>query len=99
MRVLIVEPGKQPSLAEVDNTLSAKQQIIGGPIDIIDPWDDSAIIVLNDEAKNQGLKINRTVGRVEIAGTFLVCGCNASGDMTSLSAEQSEIYRRMFNLH
>ena len=98
MKVLIVECGKQPYEAEIENTLKAKQEIVGGPIDVLEPWDDSAIIVLNDEAKNQGLKTNRIVGKVEIAGTFLVCGCNASGDMTSLTTEQSEIYRRMFNL-
>lgn len=34
MRILVIEPGKQPYLADIPNTLHAKQQIVGGLIDI-----------------------------------------------------------------
>ena len=35
MKVLIVECGKQPYEAEIENTLKAKQEIVGGPIDVL----------------------------------------------------------------
>lgn len=47
MRVLIVEPGKYPREADIEHTLEAEQAVVGGTIEAVYPWRDSACIVCN----------------------------------------------------
>ena len=88
MRVLIVEPGRYPHEAEIENTLKAKQAIVGGDIQCTYPWQDNACIVCNDEGKLEGLPLNRMLGDYDvIAGTFFVVGLTED-DFCSLTPEQ-----------
>ena len=48
MKVLIVEPGKYPREADIEHTLEAEQAVVGGTIEAVYPWRDSACIVCND---------------------------------------------------
>lgn len=96
MRVLIVEPGRYPQEAEIENTLKAKQAIVGGNIQCTYPWQDNACIVCNDEGKLEGLPLNRTLYDYDvIAGTFFVVGLT-DDDFCSLSDEQVEHYKEQF---
>lgn len=45
MKVLIVEPGKRPIKADIDHTLHNLQQVVGGYIQAIYPWDDPVALV------------------------------------------------------
>ena len=45
MKVLIVEPGKYPREADIEHTLEAEQAVVGGTIEAVYPWRDSACIV------------------------------------------------------
>jgi hypothetical protein len=47
MKVLIVEPGKYPREADIEHTLEAEQAVVGGTIEAVYPWRDSACIVCN----------------------------------------------------
>lgn len=98
MRILVVERNKQPYVKDIENTLRAKQQVVGGPIDVINPYDGSLAIVLNDEGKNMGLKINRTIGNIEIAGTFFLCREDSEGNLLSLSEIQINQLMQKFSL-
>lgn len=61
IKVLVVEPNKAPYVKEIDNTLEAKQEIVGGLIEqLISPKDDVAII-LNEEGKLHNLPMNRAL--------------------------------------
>ena len=42
MKVLIVEPGKYPREADIEHTLEAEQAVVGGTIEAVYPWRDSA---------------------------------------------------------
>ena len=42
MKVLIVEPGQYPRKAEIEKSLAAEQAIVGGLIECVYPWEDSA---------------------------------------------------------
>ena len=44
MKVLIVEPGKYPREADIEHTLEAEQAVVGGTIEAVYPWRDSACI-------------------------------------------------------
>lgn len=96
IKCLIIEPDKKPSIQVIDNTLEAKQEIVGGLIQYI-PLSDTAGMICNDEGKLIGLPANRIVGDDIIAGTFLVVGIEWDNeDFVSLSEEDIAKYSEEF---
>lgn len=96
MKVLICEPGKYAREAEIDGSLESEQAIVGGMIETVYPWDDSAILVCNDNGLNERLPLCRQINEYTvIAGTFFICG---DGDccFASLSDEQLARYKQEF---
>ena len=99
MKVLIVEPLKAPYAAEIDGSLESMQNIVGGLIQVIYPFDDPVALVCNDEGKLLGLPLNRILadgnGRAYdiIAGTFFLCAAPSDSDsFESLAEEQIQHY-------
>ena len=80
MKVLVIEPGKQPVVKEIGNTLKDMQRMVGGYIQAYYPWMDEVAIICNDEGKIMDLPFNRPVfgehGELVdiIAGTFFLGG-------------------------
>lgn len=80
MRVLLVEPGKRPVLKEIDGSLKSMQEIVGGTIQAIYPFDEPVVLICNDEGKLLGLPLNRALRDEKdriydvIAGTFSCVG-------------------------
>ena len=105
LRTLIVEPGKTPRVAEIEDSLEAKQKIVGGLIEPVFPPNhkDDVCLVCNEEGKLNGLPWNRPI-RLEdgmiydiIAGPFLILRAPIdSEDFESLTDEQIEIYMHMY---
>lgn len=96
IKVLIVEPGKVPREAEVENTLSAQQAVVGGMIEAVYPWEDPVGLICNEEGKLMGLPLNRSLEDYDIiAGTFFICGLGKE-DFTSLSPDLMEKYKKKF---
>ena len=48
IRVLYVQPGKYPEDRVIEHTLEAEQAVVGGTIEAVYPWRDSACIVCNE---------------------------------------------------
>ena len=93
MRILVVEPGKQPEEREIDGSLESMQQIVGGLIQAIYPFDDTVALICNDEGKLLGLPWNRVVDYDIIAGTFFLCDAPPDAEsFESLTAEQLRLY-------
>lgn len=59
--VLLVEPNKYPKMIEIDDTLEAMQEVVGGDIEEYMPFEDEAAIICNEEGKVNGLTPNRAV--------------------------------------
>ena len=95
MRVLIIEPMKEPHVADIENDLKSMQDVVGGLIEVINLEDD-IVMVDNEEGKLIGLEGNRRVGRDIIAGTFFLCGSNDEGEFVSLTEEQIDKYTNRF---
>ena len=102
MRVLVVEPERRPEVREIDDSLKAMQEIVGGLIQSI-YLDDSVALVCNDEGKMINLPMNRGLrdkdGQIYdiVSGTFFLCGAPADSDhFTSLTPEQIERYYERF---
>lgn len=105
MKVLVIEPVKQPVVKEIGNTLKDMQRMVGGYIQAYYPWMDEVAIICNDEGKIMGLPLNRSIfgehGELLdiIAGTFFICGAPMdSGKFTDLPEDLIEHYTRMFQL-
>ena len=98
--VLIVEPGKEPRPAAVEDTLEAFQQIVGGPIEAGCYLPQRVMLVCNGEGKNMGLMPNRenpTDSGDFIAGTFLLCSFEGE-HFASLTPAQQEKFQVYFAL-
>ena len=97
MTVLMVEPGYEPYEKTIPNTLAAKQELVGGLITAIYPYEEMVAIVANDEGILLGMDFNRSVegGYGGICGTFFVCGLGED-NFASLSPELMEKYREKF---
>ena len=60
MRILVVEPTKDPYVKEIDGSLASMQAIVGGFIQAVEPFEDPNVLLLcNEEAKLLGLPENR----------------------------------------
>lgn len=76
--VLLVEPGKYPKPIEIEDTLEAMQEVVGGDIEEYMPFDDEIAIICNEEGKMNGSELNRAVYSKDkqildvIAGKFFV---------------------------
>ena len=102
MKVLIVEPGKRPIKADIDHTLHNLQQIVGGYIQAIYPFEEPIALICNEEGKLLNLPFNRALtmdGKIYdiVCGTFFLCSAPLHSDaFESLNEEQIRIYTRHF---
>ena len=95
MKILIVEPNKEPYESLLDNKLEAMQKIVGGNIEVVN-LDQNTALVCNEEGKLDGLEGNRRVAHDVIAGTFFIVGDNNEGEFISLTDEQISNYHKRF---
>lgn len=102
MRILVVEPERRPEVREIDDSLKAMQDIVGGLIQPI-YLDDSVALICNDEGKLMNLPANRGLrdenGQMYdiVFGTFFLCGAPPDSDhFASLTMEQIERYQKRF---
>lgn len=77
MRVIIYEPGKGPRLAEVENTLEALQNVVGGRIETVTLSDD-VVAVCNEDSLMSGMKYCCTLYGIQFFGPVILAGY--SGD-------------------
>ena len=104
MRVIIVEPYKEPYEKEINRKLKTLQGLVGGLIQVLYPFEDEQIaLICNDEGKLLGLPLNRALrnerGEIYdiVSGTFLLCSAPpTSSNFESLSDEQIRKYMKKF---
>ena len=101
IKCLLVEPYELPKEIEIDNTLEAKQKLVGGWIEqAFLPKDDSVVLICNEEGKINGMKPNRDIGHDIIFGPFLIVGNDyENGGYKSLTSEQILNYKIRFDKH
>ena len=99
LRCLLVEPNKLPKEIEIENTLEAKQHLVGGYIECVYPSNDNSVVfICNEEGKINGMPLNRDIGHDIIAGSFLIVGDDyENGDFISLNDNQILRYKMKFD--
>lgn len=104
IRVLVVEPGEKPYEKQIRNTLEELQKWVDGYIEVVYPFEDpGACLICNEEAKLEGLELNRGLYDEEgelydiISGRFIVTGLTED-DFGSLTEEQMAQYKEMYKM-
>ena len=104
MKVLVIEPRRAPYEKEIGRTLRELQEIVGGLIQAVYPFEDEDVaLICNDEGKLLGLPLNRALrdenGDIYdiICGTFFICSAPFdSENFESPSEEQIKKYKKKF---
>ena len=104
LSVLLIEPNKYPKMIEIDDTLEAMQEVVGGDIEEYMPFDDDVAIICNEEGKINGLPPNRAVYEEDsrriidiVCGKFFIAYAPAEAEnFQSLPSNLSEKYREKF---
>lgn len=101
MRIIVVEPQMKPAIRHINGSLVSMQDIVGGTIQAMYPYDDAVALVANDEGKVLGLPMNRALrgdyGDVYdiVCGTFFICGLSEDS-FASLTDEQFHRFVRIY---
>lgn len=96
MRILKVEPGKVPYEKDIDNSLQAIQDEVGGGLFQPVYLDRDIVLCCNDEGKLNGMEMNRRLAEDIICGPFFLVGQGEDGEFCSLSDEQLQFGQEMF---
>ena len=101
MRLLRIAPLEKPELIEIDHTLENLQELVGGTIQAVYPWDDPVAILCDDDGKAKGYHPNRILTDDEgepydiVVGTFFICGLSPD-NFASIPDELAEKFTRQF---
>lgn len=96
MKILICEPHKRPYIKDINHTLENLQEVVGGYIQALYPFEDDAAVICNEEGLLIGLEPNRVVDRYGVIfGTFFICGIT-DDDFSGLTDDQIEKYSKLY---
>ena len=96
IRVLIVEPNREPYKKRINHTLEDMQNVVGGLLEYIE-LEHNVDLIYNEEGKIYNLQMNRAIQNDIIAGTFFIAGQH-KGETISLSKKQIKKYKKIFRL-
>lgn len=105
--VLLVQPDKYPKMIEIEPTLEAMQQVVGGDIEEYMPFEDDVAIICNEEGKMNGLPLNRAVyieqpetdmSYLEMKKRFREAENNRSGHLTGYIVFSEDSFTKPYSL-
>ena len=96
IRILVVEPFKEPYQIRIEHTLKNLQKVVGGLIEFVE-LEHNVDLICNEEGKMYNLELNRAIENDIIAGTFFIAGQH-QGKTISLSRKQIKKYKKRFRL-
>ena len=102
MNVIVVEPGKQPYVKEIPDTLESLQKEVGGDIQAVYPYEDAVAIICAEEGKLMGMPFNRALRDEEghiydvLVGKFLIMGLGED-NFASMPEELIPKYMEIFD--
>lgn len=88
LKVVYKKVNESPKILEINNTLNAKQKLVGGLIEVV-PYFDDVLIICNECGKMLNMKANVIFENDYIAGDFFVVGDDyKNSDFKSLTETQ-----------
>lgn len=104
MQVIVVEPFKAAYTKDIEGSLESMQELVGGYIEAVYPFEDEVALVCNEEAKLTGERANRGLfdkrGRMYdiVCGTFFIAGLGEE-DFTDVPEALVSKYLDMYKAH
>ena len=101
IRLLKIAPLTEPELITIEHTLENLQELVGGTIQAVYPWDDPVALLVDDDGKFKGYPANRCLVDDKgepydiVCGTFFISGLTVD-NFGSLSDELAEKYSEKF---
>ena len=99
IKALVIEPNKLPEIQMIDNSILAKEKIVGGELRYV--YSDNypnVVIICNDDGQDMNLPFNRFVDNDLIKGTFMIVRDDPEiGEDRSLTEKQIKKYQEIFN--
>ena len=103
MKAIVVEPQNRPVLRDIAPGLASMQEIVGGSIEAVYPFDEPVALICNEAGKLLNLPLNRALrdddGNVYdiVSGTFFVCAAPPASDrFEGLTDQQVKTYMERF---
>lgn len=103
MWVIVVEPQEKPTIRDIGSDLESMQQIVGGSIEAVYPFEETVALICNEEGKLLNLPLNRALPDDEgnvydiISGTFFLCAAPPGSEhFESLTDRQVKTYLERF---
>lgn len=97
IRILVVEPNKEPYKKKIPHTLEDMQRVVGGLIEFVE-LEYNVDLICNEEGKIYNLPMNRAIQNDIVTGTFFIAGQH-NGETISLSKKQIKRYKDIFKLN
>jgi hypothetical protein len=95
IRVLKIEPHKEPQVIHIKNSLESLQKEVDGYLEIV-VLSPTAMMVFNEEGKIIGLEGNRRFNNDVIVGNIIIAGIDDNRDTCSLSDVELKTYMERF---
>ena len=95
IKCIINDPGEQPIVANIPNTLEALQKAVGGFIETVDRSDTLALLC-NEEGLLMGLPYNHIIFEMPIVGPIVAVGVDGE-EFVSLTSNQIQSLRRLLS--
>jgi hypothetical protein len=102
LNVLMVRPNEPAVMMEIEDSLEAMQDAVGGPIEMVKPWSEDVALICNEEGKLKNLPPNRIITKENgslfgvIHGTFFLVlaprNCDVFLPLPGMVADRYERY-------
>ena len=98
MKILLIRAKENPVLRDVPHQLSIFQRLVGGRIEVVEPFEDNVILVCDESGRNNGKPINRVINdHMDVCGDFFLRGHDGEG-LSDFPVELAQKYISLFSL-
>ena len=99
MRVIWVKVGENPTVISIPHQLEYMQELVGGLIEVVEPFSDDIVLVCNENGRNENKPLNRIINeQMDIHGDFFICGQDSVG-LCDMPENKVDGYVRKFQLN
>ncbi len=99
MRILWIKIGENPTVENIPHKLEYMQELVGGMIEIVEPFQDDVVLVCNENALSDNKPINRTINdQINIRGDFFLCGQDSIG-LCDIPKDKIKLYTQKFQIN
>ena len=105
LRIIVCRVDERAEVIEIEDSLKAMQEVVGGLIQEYMPFEDEVALIVNEEGKMTGLPLNRGIcnekGRLQdiVAGDFFICYAPIESErFLSMPPDLEKKYKELFDL-